>query len=114
MSTEEQKIAVENKGEEKDGNVVVIDFFAEWCGPCKMQDPIMEELKKKFDGKVEFKKVDVDEEMELSNKYNIHAVPTLIIEKDGKQFTKYVGVTNLKVLERKIEEALKWSWISMK
>ncbi len=87
--------------------VVLMDFFAEWCGPCKMQDPIMEELKKKFGDKVEFKKVDVDTNYELATKYTIHAVPTLILEKDGRLFKRYVGVTRAHVLEADITAALK-------
>ena len=86
--------------------VVVMDFMAEWCGPCKLQDPIMEKLKEKFEGKVEFKKIDVDGGFRLVDKYSIHAVPTLIIEKDDKFFTKFVGVTKLETLENKIKEAL--------
>ncbi len=86
--------------------VVLMDFFAEWCGPCKMQDPILEELKKKFQDKVEFKKVDVDTNNELASKYTIHAVPTLILEKDGKLFKRYVGVTRASVLEADINAAL--------
>lgn len=84
-----------------------MDFYAEWCGPCKMQDPIMEELKKKLGDKVEFKKVDVDTNMELATKYTIHAVPTLILEKDGTLFKRYVGVTRANVLEADINAALK-------
>ncbi len=86
--------------------VVLMDFFAEWCGPCKMQDPILEELKKKFQGRVEFKKVDVDTNNELAAKYTIHAVPTLILEKDGTLFKRYVGVTRANVLEADINSAL--------
>lgn len=89
-----------------ENNIVLIDFFATWCGPCKIQEPIIDDLKKKFDGKVEFKKVDVDEDSKLADKYQIRAVPTLILEKDGKVFMKYTGVTNLKTLEGKINEAL--------
>ncbi len=88
-------------------NVVVIDFMAEWCGPCKMQDPIIDEMKKKFDGKVEFKKIDVDENNEMADKYKVMAVPTLIIEKDGIIFKRYVGVTRSIVLEKDIDNALK-------
>lgn len=88
-------------------SVVVIDFMAEWCGPCKMQDPIIEELKKKFEGKVTFKKIDVDKGGELTKKYKIMAVPTLVIEKDGIAFKQYVGMTRSKVLEDTINDALK-------
>ncbi len=87
--------------------VVLMDFFAEWCGPCKMQDPIIAELKKKFADKVEFKKVDVDTNYEFAAKYSIHAVPTLVIEKDGVVFKRYTGVTSAKVLEADINAALK-------
>lgn len=87
-------------------NVIVIDFMAEWCGPCKMQDLVIDEMKKKFEGKVEFKKIDIDENVELATKYKIMAVPTLIIEKDGEIFKTYVGLTRSKVLEDIINKAL--------
>lgn len=92
---------------ENKNKIVLIDFMATWCGPCKIQEPIIDDLKEKFDGKIEFKKVDVDDNSELADKYQIRAVPTLIIEKDGKVFARYTGVTNLKTLEEKINEALK-------
>ncbi len=87
--------------------VILMDFFAEWCGPCKMQDPINEEIKKKFGDRIEFKKIDVDTDQELAIKYTIHAVPTLILEKDGVLFKRYTGVTRANVLEEDINAALK-------
>lgn len=86
--------------------IIVMDFFAEWCGPCKMQDPIIEKLKEIFRDKIEFKKVDIDKDDVLKNKYKIQAVPTLIIEKDGIIFKRYVGVTSLKELEKDISDAI--------
>lgn len=86
--------------------VVLMDFFATWCGPCKVQDPILEGLRAKFDGKVEFRKVDIDNERKLMEKYNITAVPTLVIEKDGALFRRHVGITQAFVLERDLSEAL--------
>jgi thioredoxin 1 len=99
----EDKLIEEEKKEKK---IVVIDFMAIWCGPCRTQDPILEELKKKFEDKVEFKKIDIDKNGEFADKYVIRAVPTLVIEKDGKVFKKYVGVTSLKELEKTIGDAL--------
>lgn len=83
-----------------------MDFAADWCGPCKMQDPIIGELEEKFKGQVEFRKIDVDTNIDLSSKYGIHAVPTLVLEKDGKVFKKYVGVTRATVLEADLKAAL--------
>lgn len=87
--------------------IVLIDFFAVWCSPCRMQDPILEDLKKKYEDKVEFKKIDVDKNGEIADKYNIRAVPTLVLEKDEKILKRYVGVTMFKILEEDIIEALK-------
>jgi len=86
--------------------VILMDFSAEWCGPCKIQDPILEELEEKFKGQVEFKKIDVDANMDMSSKYNISAVPTLVLEKDGEIFKKYIGITRADVLEPDLKAAL--------
>jgi thioredoxin 1 len=77
---------------------VLLDFFAEWCGPCKRQGPILEELKSKMGDTIEIRKVDVDQNMELANKYGIRVVPTLIIEKDGKVVRTLEGVTGADAL----------------
>ncbi len=76
------------------GKPVVLDFFAEWCGPCKRQGPYLEELKKNMGEKIEIRKLDVDQNMDLANKYGIRVVPTLLIEKDGKVMRTLEGVTS--------------------
>ena len=72
-----------------------------------MQDPTINKLKRKFAKSVEFRKIDVDSNVDVSNKYGVHAVPTLMIEKNGAIFKKYVGVTRPEVLEKDLNEALK-------
>jgi thioredoxin 1 len=79
---------------------VLYDFFATWCGPCRMQTPILEELGKKLGDSVEIKKVDVDQHMDLAEKFKIRVVPTLIIEKDGKVVQMMEGVTDAATLEK--------------
>lgn len=73
--------------------IKIIDFSAVWCGPCRMQKPIMEELQKEMAGKMEVTFVDVDEKPDLARSYNIHAVPTIVIEIDGNEMTRFMGVT---------------------
>jgi thioredoxin 1 len=79
---------------------ILYDFFATWCGPCRIQTPILEELKKKMGDSLEIKKVDVDQHMDLAEKYGIRVVPTLIIEKDGKVVQMMEGVTDAATLEK--------------
>jgi len=79
---------------------VLYDFFATWCGPCRLQTPILEELVKKMGDHVEIKKVDVDQHMDLAERYGIRVVPTLIIEKDGKVHHAMEGVTDAATLEK--------------
>jgi thioredoxin 1 len=78
---------------------VLYDFSATWCGPCRMQTPIIEELRKKMGDVIEIKEVDVDQHMDLAEKYRIRVVPTLIIEKDGKIVKSMEGVTDAATLE---------------
>lgn len=79
---------------------VLLDFFATWCGPCRMQTPILEELAIKMGDLVEIRKVDVDQHMDLAEKYGIRVVPTLVIEKDGKIVQQMEGVTDAATLEK--------------
>jgi thioredoxin 1 len=85
---------------------VLMDFHAEWCGPCKRQGPILDELKKKMGDSFELKKIDVDQNMELAQKYRIQVVPTLIIEKDGTVMQTLEGVTSAEALESYLKPLL--------
>jgi thioredoxin 1 len=90
---------------EREG-VSVVDFWAEWCGPCRMVAPIIEELSQEYDGKVLIGKVNVDENPEVSMKFGIRSIPTILILKDGQVVDKQVGATSKKVLLDKIEAQL--------
>ena len=70
---------------------VLVDFWATWCGPCKMLSPVIEKLAEEFDGKIKVGKVNVDEETELAINYNVEVIPTLILFKDGKEVKRTAG-----------------------
>lgn len=71
---------------------VLVDFFATWCGPCKMMSPLVEELAKEMEGKAKVYKVDTDEERDLAIKYGIMSIPTFIVFKNGEPVGKAVGM----------------------
>ncbi len=85
---------------------VFVDFWAEWCGPCRMVGPVVEELAKDYEGKVEFVKVNVDEANELAAKYNIFSIPTLILLNKGQVIAQQVGAASKESYKNMIERAL--------
>ena len=88
------------------GGVSVVDFWAEWCGPCRMITPIIEELSNDYSGKVTVGKLNVDHNPQVSSNYGVRSIPTILILKDGEIVDKQVGVTTKTALAEKIEKAL--------
>ncbi len=89
----------------KDG-VTMIDFFAVWCGPCKMIAPVIKELAEDFDGKATICKVDTDANKELAIKYEIRSIPTIIFLKDGEIIDRITGAASKDTFTKKINELL--------
>ncbi len=92
---------------ENGNGVALIDFWAAWCGPCRMLAPTIDEIASDFAGRAEIYKVNVDEEGELAAKFGIMSIPTLIIFKNGEVFDKVVGVVPKDAIAEKIENAIK-------
>ena len=88
------------------GNVSVVDFWAEWCGPCRMITPLIEELAKEYDGKVTVGKLNVDDNPQTAASYGVRSIPTILFLKDGEIVDKQVGVTSKVKLAEKIDAIL--------
>ncbi len=88
------------------GGITVVDFWAEWCGPCKMIGPLVEELAYEYADKANIGKMDVDNNQEIPLKYGVRAIPTIIFLKDGVLVDKQVGAVTKQVLKDKLEKAL--------
>lgn len=83
---------------------VLVDFFATWCGPCKMMTPVLEDLKRRVGEKANIIKIDVDKAPQVAGAYGISGVPTLILFKDGKQLWRQSGVVQVGELEKVIND----------
>lgn len=86
--------------------IKLLDFWAEWCGPCKMMHPIIEDMKKKYEGKVEFEEIDVDKNIDASMKYGAVSIPTYIILKDDKEVARTIGATTPERFDKFISDNL--------
>jgi len=85
---------------------VLVDFWAEWCGPCKMIAPVLEQLSQDMDGKIKICKLNVDENSETPGKFGVMSIPTLVIFKDGEEKERIIGYQTIDELKRKVEAYL--------
>lgn len=86
--------------------VTMVDFWAPWCGPCRMIAPVVEELAEEFDGKAKIVKVNTDEEQDIAVKYGIRSIPTIIFFKDGEVVEQMVGAASKQAFADKINSLL--------
>ena len=86
--------------------LTVVDFWAEWCGPCRAISPIIEELSKQYNGKIKVGKVNVDHNPNVSINYGITSIPAILFIKDGKVVDKQIGAAPKSILEKKIQAHL--------
>ena len=85
---------------------VVVDFWAEWCGPCKMIAPIVEELAGEYEGRVKFTKLDVDSNPQTAMQFGIRGIPTLLIFNEGKAVDQVVGAVPKSMLKKRVDEVV--------
>lgn len=85
--------------------VTLVDFWAEWCGPCRMMGPVVDELAQQYQGKAQVAKINVDNEQDLAMKFNVSSIPTFLVIKDGEVKSRFVGVTSKAELARAIDTA---------
>ena len=87
----------------KAGSPLLVDFWAEWCGPCRMLAPVLDQLAKDYDGRVRVGKLNVDEHSSIATRYGVMSIPTLIVFKDGQEKARVVGARGKEAILREIE-----------
>jgi len=82
--------------------IQLVDFYADWCGPCIVMKPVIDEIEKELAGKIEVKKINVDENQYEANKYGVMSIPTYLVLKDGKEVERFVGAQSKEIMKNKI------------
>jgi len=95
-----------NFEEQTQEGVVLIDFWAPWCGPCRMIAPVIDELAEEYEGKAKICKVNTDEENDLTVKFGVRSIPTLVILKNGREVDRFVGAMGKSQIAERIEAQL--------
>ncbi|CAI2621126.1 thioredoxin [Apilactobacillus apinorum] len=85
-------ITRENLAEETDNKITVIDFWAPWCGPCKIMDPVLEEMENQFGDQIHFGKLNVDNNEDIAKQYKVMGLPSIVLFKNGKAVEKVTGI----------------------
>ena len=86
--------------------VVLVDFFAEWCGPCRMLTPVLEQLAVKLEGKAKIGKLDMDHSQKVTSQFEVTSVPTIVVLNNGKEVERVVGLRDLETLEGMVSSLL--------
>ncbi len=104
MSDKILTLTTSNFDEEvKKGAPILVDFWAEWCGPCRMVAPVLEKIAEQYDGKARVGKVNVDEHSALASKFGVQSIPTLLLFKEGRVVEQMIGATSQDALARLID-----------
>ncbi len=96
----------ENFEEKIKQGVTLIDFYADWCGPCRMLTPVLEEVAAEMQGKAVFAKLDIDQNQKVAGQYQVTSVPTLVLFKDGKEVNRLVGLRDAEAIKHFVSGAL--------
>lgn len=90
----------------KGKGLILVDFWAEWCGPCRMVAPVLEELAGEYDGQITVAKLNVDENRQVSTRFGIRSIPTILFFKDGAQVEQLIGAMPKSAIKTKIQQHL--------
>lgn len=101
-----KKLNADDFNETISEGLILVDFFAEWCPPCRMLEPILEEIAEQMQGKIKLCKIDIDQAQSVTSSYQVTSVPTLILFKNGKEVNRTEGLKDVDVLKEFISEHL--------